>query len=160
MDGPGNFKIGAGALAIDGTDVGLTTEDGVVVNYEPDIHLHTSGKYGTTPVKASLVGAKLTLEVWMAEHTMDNILNAFAGVVDSADNKISFGGIAGREVEGHELILTPFDLSPVWYFRNAVPTSAVETAFKVNDERIVHVTFTALVDTNAADEDNMGYILS
>lgn len=157
--GPTNFKIGAGALSIDGQDVGLTTEEGVVVNYEPDVHLFTSGKFGTTPVKAALVGQKLTIEIWIAEHTLANIEDAFAGVT-SDTGKIEFGGLAGREVTGKELILTPFDGSPSWYFRNAVPTEAVETAFKVNDERIIHVTFTALVDINASDDDNLGYILS
>jgi len=159
MDGPSNFRIGAGSLAIDGSDVGLTSEEGVVVNYEPDIHLHMSGKYGNTPVKASLIGQTLTLEVWIAEHTLENIENAYAGVVES-NGQINFGGLAGREVEGHELTLTPFDGTPSWYFRNAVPTSAVDANYKVNDERIIHVTFTALVDTNASDEDNLGYILS
>lgn len=154
-----NFRIGAGSLSIAGEDVGLTSEEGVVVNYEPDVHLHLSGKYGNTPVKASIIGQTLTLEIWMAENTYDNIENAFAGVVQ-ADGKIKFGGLAGREVEGKSLILTPFDGTPAWYFRNAVPTSAVETAYKVNDERIIHVTFTALVDEDAADADNLGYILS
>lgn len=154
-----NFRIGAGSLSIAGEDVGLTSEEGVVVNYEPDVHLHLSGKYGNTPVKASIIGKTLTLEVWMAENTYDNIENAFAGVVQ-ADGKIKFGGLAGVEIEGKTLILTPFDGTPAWYFRNAVPTSAVETAYKVNDERIIHVTFTALVDEDAADADNLGYILS
>jgi hypothetical protein len=157
--GPDNFRIGAGSLSIDGNDVGLTTEEGVVVNYEPDVHLHMSGKYGNTPVKASLIGQTLTLEVWMAEHTLENIENAYAGVT-LATGKISFGGLAGREVEGKELILTPFDGTPSWYFRNAVPTSAVEANYKVNDERIINVTFTAMVDPDASDEDNMGYTLS
>lgn len=154
-----NFRIGAGSLSIDGDDVGLTNEEGMVVNYEPEVHLHLSGKYGNTPVKASIIGQTLTLEVWIAEHTFDNIEDAYAGVVQ-ADGKIKFGGLAGREVTGKELILTPFDGTSAWYFRNAVPTSAVEAAYKVNDERIIHVTFTALVDENAADADNLGYILS
>lgn len=154
-----NFHIGAGSLSIGGRDVGLTNEEGMVVNYEPDVHLHLSGKYGNTPVKASIIGQTLTLEVWIAENTLANIEDAYAGVVQ-ANGKIKFGGLAGREVVGQELILTPFDGTSAWYFRNAVPTSAVETAYKVNDERIIHVTFTALVDENAADADNLGYILS
>jgi hypothetical protein len=155
--GPENFRIGAGSLAIDGNDVGLTTEEGVVVNYEPDVHLHTSGKYGTTPVKASLIGQKLTLEVWMAENTLSNINDAFAGVVE-AGGKIQFGGLAGREIEGKSLVLTPFDGTPSWYFQSAVPTEAVDTNYKVGDERIIHVTFTALVDVDAIEAQNIAYL--
>lgn len=154
-----NFRIGAGTLKIDGTDVGYTTEEGMVISYEPDIHFHLTGKFGTTPAKASLVGQKLTLEVWMAEHTFKNIENAYAGVVNSGD-KIKFGGLAGREITGHELALEPFDDTSAWYFRNAVPTGAVEAAYKVNDERIIHVTFQALVDDTVSDDENLGYILS
>lgn len=157
MDGPSNFHIGAGSLEIEGNDVGLTSEEGMVVNYEPDVHLHLSGKFGNTPVKASLIGQTLTLEVWVAEHTLENILNLYAGVTGSA-GKIEFGGLAGREIAGKELTLVPFDDTSTWYFRNAVPMSAVEAAYKVNDERIIHVTFQALVDVDAADEDNLGYI--
>lgn len=157
--GPQNFRIGAGSLSIDGEDVGLTTAEGIVVNYEPDVHLHMSGKYGNTPVKASLIGQTLTLEIEMGEHTFDNIEDAYAGVVQE-DGKIKFGGLAGRELEGKTLILTPFDGTPSWYFRNAVPVEAVEAAYKVEDERVIHVTFQALVDPDASDADNLGYIMS
>jgi hypothetical protein len=153
-----DFRIGAGSLSIGSVgDVGYTTEEGMVVNYEPDVHLHLSGKYGNTPVKASLIGQKLTLEVWIAEHTFDNIELAYAGVVQE-DNKIKFGGLAGREIEGQSLVLTPFDGSESWHFRNAIPISAVDANYKVNDERIIHVTFQAMIDDNAPEDENLGYI--
>lgn len=152
-----DFRIGAGALSINGQDVGYTTEEGVVVTYEPDVHLHMSGKFGNTPVKASLIGQNLTLEVWMAENTLTNIANAFAGVVNEG-GKIKFGGIAGREISGKELVLTPFDGTPSWVFRNAVPISSVETNYKVADERVIQVTFRAMVDTDAPEAENLGYV--
>ena len=152
-----DFRIGAGSLAIGGVDIGFTTEEGVVVSYEPDVHLHMSGKYGNSPVKASLIGQNLSLEVWMAENTVTNMANAFAGVVN-ADGKIKFGGVAGREVEGKALVLTPFDGTPAWSFRNAVPISSVETNYKVNDERVIQVTFRAMVDTDAPEAENLGYV--
>lgn len=151
-----DFRIGAGALSIDGEDVGLTNEEGVLVTYEPDVHLHMSGKY-PAPVKASLVGINLTIEITMAEWVFDNIAEAYAGVLQE-DGKIKFGGLAGRALTGKELVLTPFDNTPSWYFRNAVPTSAVEAAYSKEDERLMKVTFTALVDTDADDDDNLGYI--
>lgn len=154
--GPENFHIGAGSLSIEGEDIGLTNEEGMIVHYEPEVHLHMSGKY-PAPVKASLVGLNLTLEVTFAEITKDAFENAFAGVVQE-DGKIKLGGLAGREVVGKELVLTPFDQTESWYFRNAVPTSVVDVGYTKNDERLLKVTFTALVDTDAADVDNLGYI--
>ncbi len=152
-----NLKIGAGALSINGDDIGYTTEEGVVVSVEPDVHFHLSGKWGTTPVKASFVGQKLTVEVWMAEHVLDNLESAIGGSVQ-ADGKLKFGGLAGREISGVVLVLTPFDGSPAWTFRNAVPSGAVDANYKVNDERIVHVTFTAMVDDGMPEEENVAYI--
>lgn len=152
-----DFRIGAGALSIDSQDVGLTTEEGMVVVYEPDVHLHMSGKYGNTPVKASLIGQNLTLEVWIAEHTLENIQNAMAGV-EAAGARLKFGGVAGREVVGKQLVLTPFDGTPSWTFRNAVPISSVDTNYKVNDERIIHVTFRAMVDMDAPEDENLAFL--
>lgn len=149
-----NFKIGAGSLSIDGADIGYTTEEGVVVTYEPDVHLHLSGKYGTTPVKASLVGMNLTLEVWMAENTLANLEKAMAGAFLDG-SVVKFGGVAGTEITGAELVLTPFDGSPTWTFKNAVAISPVEVAYKVNDERIMQVTFRAMVDTTATENENV-----
>jgi hypothetical protein len=152
-----NFRIGAGSLSIAGEDVGLTTEEGMVVSYEPDVHLHLSGKYGNTPVKASLIGKKLTLEVWIAEHTLQNILDAFAGAGGSS-TRVKFGGVAGSELVGKELVLTPFDNTPSWTFRKAIPVSNVDTNYKVNDERIIHVTFQALVDLDAVEDENLAFV--
>jgi hypothetical protein len=151
-----DFRIGAGSLTIDGVDVGLTTEEGLVVSYEPDVHLHMSGKYGNTPVKASLIGQQLQLEAWIGEHTFDNIEDAYAGVT-RAGSRIKFGGVAGREIVGKELVLTPFDGTPSWTFLNAVPVSAVDANYKVNDERVIQVTFQAMVDATASEDENLAY---
>jgi hypothetical protein len=94
-----DFRIGAGELSINGDEIGHTTPDGIVVSYEPNIHLHESGKYGHTPVKATLIGVTLTLQASMAEHTHDNMLLAYAGAEESGD-KLQLGGVAGRELEG------------------------------------------------------------
>ena len=153
--GAQNFRIGSGSLAIAGEDVGLLAEDGCVIKYAPDVHLHMSAKY-PAPVKASLVGVKLTIEMWMGEHTADNMESSFAGVTNNA-GQIEFGGLAGREVEGKTMVLTPFDGTPAWYFRNVIPTESVDTNYKKNDERIIHVTFTGMIDMDAEEASNLGY---
>lgn len=150
-----DFKIGAGSLTIAGVDVGGTTKDGIVVSIEPNIHLHYSGKYGMTPVKASYIGMNLTLKVFIAESTLAN-LNKVVGGSTLVGSKVQFGGIAGREVEGKELIIVPFDASESWTFKNAVPTGSVEMAYQVENERIFAVTFTAMVDDTAAENENIG----
>ena len=152
-----NFKIGAGDLFIAGDNVGATTQDGVIVTYEPDVHLHLSGKYGSTPVKASLIGKKITIKVTMAEVTATNMSNALAGAtVDGG--KVKFGGAAGVEIVGKELKLVPFDGSESWVFRKAIPSSSVELAYQAANERVYNVTFTALVDESFPVDENLAYV--
>lgn len=143
-----NFHIGAGDLFIDSENIGATTADGIIINYEPEVHQHKSGKYGNTPVKASLIGETLTIEVTMAESTLENMLKAYAGVTVDDENDISklkFGGISGGEIEGKIIILAPYDGTANWTFENAVPTSSVAMAYTVEDERVFKVTFTGMM---------------
>lgn len=155
-----DFRIGAGSLSIDGVDIGATTPNGIVVNYEPEIHLHKSGKYGNTPVKASIIGKTLTLEVEVAETTLKNMEAVFADVTSTGTQptKIAFGNTAGREIAGKSLIMTPFDGAPAWTFRKAIPTGAIEVAYKVEDERVYKVVFTALVDSAAPEASNLAFV--
>lgn len=152
-----NYHIGAGALYIDGVEVGGTTPEGMVVNYEPEVHMHMSGRFGNTPIKASLIGQTLTLQVTMGETTLANMLEAFAGVTGSS-TKVKFGGYAGREISGKRLVLDPFDGTPAWVFQNAVPSSPVEMAYQVENERVYQVTFTALIDPDAATGEELGFV--
>lgn len=151
------FKIGSGSLTLNGEDIGGTTEEGVVVNYEPEVYLHKSGKYGSTPIKASLIGMQLTLEVAIGETTKENMEHVFAGVT-SVGSKRQFGGVAGREIVGVPLVLTPFDGSPSWHFRNVVPTGSIEVAYQPDNPRVFKVTLTALVDADATEAENVAYV--
>jgi len=156
-----NFHIGAGAISINGSDVGATTPNGVVVNYEPEVHLHKSGKYGNTPVKASLIGRLLTIEMELAESTLLNMTRVFAGVTSEgtpSPTKVKFGGIAGVEIDGKTVVLTPFDGTPSWTFRNAIPSSPVAMNYTVEDERVFKVTMTAMIDSGVPEDENLAFV--
>lgn len=152
-----NFHIGAGAVSIDGTDIGETTPNGVVITYEPEIHFHKSGKYGNTPVKASLIGRTLTMEMELAETTVANMTKVFAGATASGATGVNFGGLAGIEIEGVELELTPYDGTPPWTFYNAVPSSSVAMNYTVEDERVYKVTFTAMISSDGGEDNNLAF---
>lgn len=157
MPGFDNFRIGAGSLTVGAVDVGYTTPEGVVVNVEPNVHIHQSGKYGTTGVKASIIGYEVTVQITMGETTLENLERAIAGAT-SVGAKVQIGGLAGREVTGAEIVLTPFDGTESWTFRNAVPTGPVEVLYQVENERVYQATFTALVDDAAADAENVLFV--
>ncbi len=152
-----NFNIGSGDLLVNGSSIGGTTQEGVVVTAESDVHLHMSGQYGSTPVKASFIGQKLTIKVAMAESTAENLEIAVAGSL-LEDDKVKFGGNAGRPLTGVELKIVPFDGTESWVFRNAVPTSAIEIAYQPNNERIYTATFTAMVDESFPIDENVAYV--
>lgn len=152
-----NFHIGAGAVSIDGTDIGETTPNGVVITYEPEIHFHKSGKYGNTPVKASLIGRTLTMEMELAETTVANMTKVFAGATASGATGVNFGGLAGIEIEGVKLELTPYDGTPPWIFYNAVPSSSVAMNYTVEDERVYKVTFTAMISSDVGEDNNLAF---
>lgn len=149
-----NFHIGAGELTVGGVNVGHTTPDGIVITYEPDVHEHMSGKYGNTPVKATLIGQRLTLQITMGETTAENMSRAMAGAVLDGGS-VQFGGVAGREIEPVELVMTPYDGTEPWTFHAAVPTGSVEMAYQVDNERVFQVTFVALVDESQADGEEL-----
>lgn len=151
------FKIGGGYLTLNGSDIGGTTEEGIVVIYEPDVYLHKSSKFGSTPIKASLIGQKLTLEATLGETTKENMAAVFDGVT-SVGAKRQFGGVAGREIAGATLVLTPFDGSPSWHFANVVVTDSIEVTYQADNPRVYKVTFTAMVDGSAALAENIAYV--
>jgi len=151
------YRIGSGSLSLDGSDVGGTTPEGIVVKDAPDVHLHLSGKFGSTPVKATLLGRKLTLEITMAETTAANMLKVFPGSV-SADGKTKFGGVAGVALVGHTMVLTPFDGTTPWHFRNVVQTSPIDVAYQTTNERVFKATFTALIDMDVPEAENLAYV--
>jgi len=156
MNGFDDFRIGAGELSVGNESIGYTTPEGVVVTIEPNVHLHQSGKFGTTPVKATVLGYRVEVQVTMAESTLENLAKAIPGSVLNI-NHLGIGFSGSKPLTPVELVLTPFDGTPEWTFRNAVPTSSVELAYQVENERVVQVTFTALVDDDADDDSNIAY---
>src|SRR3989304_2602337 len=124
MSTPANYRLGQGEVFINGSNVGDTTKEGVVITVTPNIKLLQSGKYGTTPMKAFFTGQEVTIEITLAEHTQENLERAIAGS-DLDSDIINLGGVAGREISGSVVKLVPFDGTPIWTFKNAVPTSPV-----------------------------------
>jgi len=153
-----NFQIGGATVRYAGVFLGHTNEDGITISYEPDIHMHMSGKYGTTPVKASLVGKKVTIEVNLAEITLANFKKTLSGSTLPVSTLL-IGGVAGEELVGAELVVLPNHGNiKKWTFKNAVITSSVEQEYSPSNEQILKVTYTAMVSENVADASNLAEV--
>jgi hypothetical protein len=148
------YRIGSGYIKYKNDDLGGTTEEGVTIKVDRDIFLHTSGKYGSTPIKASLKGVKVEIEAEFGEVSATQLATFLPGVLSGSN----FGIQAGDEIPGGKLEFLPFDGTEAWIFTNAVPTSPVEQVYKPDKPTTYKVTFTAMIDGVAADGKELGYL--
>lgn len=151
---PSNFHISGGSIHINGENIGSLNQDGATVNYAPDVHLHLSAKYGSSPVAATVIGIEATMELNIGETTLDNVLKTFGGIIDDSGTP-RMGGVVGTQMTGVELTLTPFDGTFSWILHNAVPISNVEVAYSPASERAFVVTFRGMIDVST---DSIGYL--
>lgn len=152
---PGNFHISGGKVYIDDENIGSLNQDGAVVNYNPDVHLHQSAKFGSTPVAATLVGVECTMELHIGETTQANLARVLAGAND-AGSHIELGSVVGDQMTGVEVLLVPFDDTDSWVLHNAVPVSNVEVGYSPSNEREYVVTFRGMIDTTTSTVGNVG----
>ena len=157
-------KVGACDVSFNGVDLGHTI-GGVEVSYEPEYKDVAVDKYGTTVVEKYLLGEKFMAKVPLAESTIANLRNAipqstFAG---AANARITIGAKAGKKAtdDAYQLVLHPssegtraFDI--VIY--KAYVGSTVTLSHTNDGEKIVEVTFEALLDESKSDGNYLGLI--
>jgi hypothetical protein len=158
-----NVKLGVCSVKFAGSDLGHT-KGGVTVSYEAKTHEKTVDLYGETPVDINVIGESLKAIVPLAELTIANLGIALPAGTKTA-SKITLGGEAGKSLESvaDELVLHPIanasnDLSDDVVLYKAIATGKVDLSYKVDDETIIEVEFTALIDETRSDGDQLGMI--
>lgn len=152
---PGNFHISGAKIYIDGENIGSLNQDGAIVNYNPDVHLHMSAKFGSSPVAGTVIGVEATMELHIGETTRENLLRVLAGATEDG-NKVAMGGVVGQQLTAVEVLLVPFDDTESYILHNAIPVSNVEISFSPNKEREYVVTFRGLIDVTTETIGEMG----
>jgi len=158
-----NVKLGVCSATFNDVDLGHT-KGGVVVTYTPEYHDVTVDKYGNTVVEKVLIGEKLVAKVPLAEATIANL--AVAIPASSGDtSKTTIGDSAGTAMAAlaQELVLHPIandsdDLSEDVVLYKAVVGSEIALEYTYDGERVVEVTFEALLDEDRTDGDYLGLI--
>lgn len=159
-----NVKVGVCSVTYNGIDLGHTRE-GVEISYEP-VHKDVMvDKYGETVVEKYLNGEKLTAKVALAEYTIANLRNAipqstFAG---AANTRITIGAAAGKtaKVDSYQLVLHPVNEGTRVHdivFHKAYVASTIVLPHKNDEERVIEVTFEALLDETKSDGNYLGLI--
>jgi len=158
-----NVKLGVCSATFNDVDLGHT-KGGVVVTYSPEYHDVTVDKYGDTVVEKVLIGEKLVAKVPLAEATIANVTVALPAATGAA-SKITIGDSAGTAMAAlaKELVLHPIandsdDLSEDVVLYKAVVSSEINIEYTYDGERVVEVTFEALLDEDRTDGDYLGLI--
>jgi hypothetical protein len=159
-----NVRVGACSVTYNGVDLGHT-KGGVEVSYEPVYHDVTVDKYGETVVEKYLVGEKLSIKVPLAEFTIAHLKVAmpqgtYAG---AANSRLLLGHSAGTKAtdSAAQLVIHPLNLGTKVndiVLHKAYVASTVELMHKIDEEKIVEVTFEALIDETKSDGNYLGLI--
>lgn len=156
------LKVAAGSLVtFGGVDLGHTV-DGCEISIEREFTEVKTDLYGNTPVDYVLTGQKAMVKMKLAEITP----NTLAYVVPESDwdvgtsaSQVHFGTKAGYSLRNDalELVITPqggnADGSLTITLFKAVSTDNASVAYKIDEQSVFEVTFTALVDESRAATD-------
>jgi len=158
-----NLYVAAGSLVtLGGVDLGHTV-DGAEISIEREFTETKTDLYGNTPVDMVLAGQKATVKLKLAEITP----GIFSYVVPESDwdvgtsnrEQIHFGSKAGYSLRNDalQLVITPqaknTDNSKTITFFKAVSTDNATVAYKIDEQSVFEVTFTALIDESRAATD-------
>lgn len=156
------LKVAAGSLVtFGGVDLGHTV-DGAEIEIEREFTEIRTDLYGNTPVDFVLTGQKATVKLKLAEihpGTMAYVVPEADWDVGSSDDHVHFGTKAGYSLRNDALELTIVpqggnsDGNLSFTFFKAVSTDNMTLAYKIDEQSVFEVTFTALVDEsrNATD---------
>lgn len=159
-----NVKLGACSVLFNGVDLGHT-KGGVEVSYEPVYQDLSVDKFGETVIDKVLTGEKLTAKVPLAELTIANLKvsmpqTTFGG---AGNARVTMGKSAGakQSAVASELVLHPLSEGTRKHdivFYKAVVSSQIVISRKNDEQTVVEVEFTALLDESKADGNYLGLI--
>lgn len=159
-----NVKVGVCTVTFNGVDLGHT-KGGVEVTYEPMYKDVSVDKYGESIVEKYLIGEKMTAKVPLAEFTIANLKAAmpFATFAGAGNARITLGKSAGSKASDNaaQLVLHPINMGTRAndiVIHKAVSTSEIVLNHKVDEEKVIEVTFESLLDETKADGNYMGLI--
>lgn len=167
-----NLRIGDAELYIDnGTDPEFCighTKGGIEFKFERDFEMISHDQAGDTPVDQALKGNNLTIKAMVAEATTYNIQLAVPeGKYNdgSVSESVGLGTDSGYLLSNDAVLLrlhprnkASNDYTEDIYIWRAVSIEAVELGYKVDEQRILNITFGALYDETQPDGQRLGRV--
>ena len=164
-----NLYVAAGSLiTFGGVDLGHTV-DGAEIEIAREFTEVKTDLYGNTPVDMVLSGQSATVKLKLAEitpGTLSYVIPEADYDVGSSDDHLHFGSKAGYSLRNDalELVISPqgknSDNQRTITLFKAVSTDNAKVAYKIDEQSVYEVTFTALVDEsrNATDGRLLGRV--
>ena len=164
-----NLYVAAGSLiTFGGVDLGHTV-DGAEIEISREFTEVKTDIYGNTPVDMVLAGQSATVKLKLAEITpgiLSYVIPEADYDVGSADDHLHFGSKSGYSLrdDALQLVITPqaknSDNQRTITLFKAVSTDNATVAYKIDEQSVYEVTFTALVDEsrNATDGRLLGRV--
>lgn len=162
-----NVRIGHVTVEFNNVDLGHS-KDGAEFEFERTHEDLYVDQYGETPVDMALTGQNLTIKIYLAEVTAANLKVAVPEgklASNTAGSRMNFGTDAGYLLRGDaaELVLHPAknddnDDSEDIVVYKAVSVETVPLNYKIDEQRIIEVTFRALVDETRPSGRRLGHI--
>lgn len=156
------LTVAAGSLVtLGGVDLGHTV-DGAEVEFEREFTEIKTDLYGNTPVDYVLTGNKATVKLKLAEIAPDTLSYVIPEAdydAGTADDQLHFGSKAGYSLRNDalQLVITPqgnnADGNLTITFFKAVSTENAKFAYKIDEQTVYEVTFSALVDESRSATD-------
>lgn len=157
-----NLYVAGGSLVtFGGVDLGHTV-DGAEVEIERELTEVKTDIYGNTPVDLVVSGQKATVKLKLAEIEVGKLAYAIPESdydEGASDDHLHFGTKPGYSLrdDAYELVITPqannSDGGKTVTFFKAVSSDNVSFAYKIDEQSVYEVTFTALVDESRSATD-------
>lgn len=159
-----NVQVGACDVTFNSVNLGHT-KGGVEVSYEPEYHEVAVDLYGNTPVDKYLTGERFTAKVPLAEYTLPNlgVVIPQGGYAGAGNARRTIGAKAGKKGTSvtAQLVLHPSNEGTRRHdivFHKAFVDSVVTLPHKIDEEKVMEVTFIALLDETKSDRNYLGLI--
>lgn len=144
------------------------TLGGAEFTFEREFTDLTVDQYGNMPVDMALTGQNLMIKAFLAEPTNQNLGEAIPeGIYASSgsDSKLSMGRDSGYMLSDDAVLLrlhprknTPSNHNEDIYIWKAVSVETVTLPFKVDEQRVLEITWRALVDETQVSGNRLGQV--
>jgi hypothetical protein len=158
-----NIKMGPCQITYKGENLGHT-KGGVTVTYTPEYYDIMVDKYGNTVVDKVLIGESLKATVPLSEFTVENLLVAMPAAEEGGVGaRATIGKDAGEKMAAsagalilHPLINAANNRAEDVVLYKAIVAEEIEVAHNWEGEKLIEVTFQALIDESKASGNRLG----